>query len=310
MAQRSQFHDLTDVDLDWLFPGRRSSTAVLDEDDFDLTGIIKTPRQQQPAQRSQPVEHEEPEWEEPEARRAPSGPARSKRARRPLYAQSRAWCTEDLTPPGAAAAFFDTEGIIKQFQPVSYKEAKEKYKEQTGRAWPAGSADPFASAPPGAKDTAPTPPPTPFGLRPDGTPKGDGFLGILKRPDGDVSTEISIGVEFDGKQHEIPTIVPTLSASELRTLLTLGKDQPIPKPIVDKAVAHARQRLDNGLSPFAGPGERPRHEILQQFPRTGPPRPEPAEAPPALPEPPAPTKPGWQGPPERPMASHAPPMPP
>lgn len=92
--------------------------------------------------------------------------------------------------------------------------------------------------------------------RADGTPKGDGFLGRLRRPDGKVSSEISVGVNLDGKEVEIPALVPTLTADEVSTLLKLdvGKE-PVPQPIVDKAVAFARERLAQGQSPFAGPGE-------------------------------------------------------
>jgi len=84
-------------------------------------------------------------------------------------------------------------------------------------------------------------------VRVDGTIKGPGFLGELKRPDGKVSTEISIGVNMGGKEMEIPTLVPTLTQSEIKHLLD-GK-----KPtdaIVDKAVAHAKKRMDEGKSVF------------------------------------------------------------
>lgn len=94
-----------------------------------------------------------------------------------------------------------------------------------------------------------------FGERPDGTQKGTGFLGVLKRPDGGVSTEISIGVEFDGKEMQIPTLVPTLTKGEINTLLTMPEDGKIPEAIVDKAVQHARDRMSKGLSPFANDGK-------------------------------------------------------
>lgn len=86
-----------------------------------------------------------------------------------------------------------------------------------------------------------------FGNRADGTPKGSGFLGVLKRPDGGVSTEISVGVNLDGKEIEIPTLVPTLSKEEVDYLLGGGKPT---KTIIDKAVSHAISRMKNGLSPF------------------------------------------------------------
>ena len=91
--------------------------------------------------------------------------------------------------------------------------------------------------------------PEPFGLRKDGTPKGDGWLGVLPRTDkkGMVSTEISIGVEFDGKETLIPTLVPTLTKKEIDYLLAGGE---VTDAIMDKAVAHAKERMSKGLSPF------------------------------------------------------------
>lgn len=93
-----------------------------------------------------------------------------------------------------------------------------------------------------------------YGKRQDGTEKGSGYFGEMKRPDGGVSTEISIGVEFDGKETEIPTMVPTLTKDELNTLLSLPEGEDIPQGIVDKAVAHARKRIEEGKSPFANSG--------------------------------------------------------
>lgn len=98
-----------------------------------------------------------------------------------------------------------------------------------------------------------------WGKRADGSEKGSGFLGLLKRPDGKVSSEISIGVEMNGKEVEIPTIVPTLSQSELDYLLKnpVGPGHPIPESIRRKAIEHARRRIAEGKSPFAQPGEGP-----------------------------------------------------
>jgi len=99
-------------------------------------------------------------------------------------------------------------------------------------------------------------------LRADGTKKGTGFLGVLPRPDGGVSSEISIGVEFDGKQTEIPTMVPTLSKEEIDYLLKNPTDKkdlfntPMGKSIMDKAVNHAKLRMSKGLSPFYQEGEK------------------------------------------------------
>ena len=87
-----------------------------------------------------------------------------------------------------------------------------------------------------------------WGLRADGTPKGPGFLGTLKRPDGRVSTELSIGVDFGKGEVEIPSLVPTLTTQEVDYLLKGGKPT---RMIIDKAVSHAKKRKASGLSLFA-----------------------------------------------------------
>ena len=98
-----------------------------------------------------------------------------------------------------------------------------------------------------------------WGLRADGTPKGQGFLGLLKRPDdGRVSSEISVGVPINGQETQIPTMVPTLNQAELDYLMNhpVGPNAPpLPRSIIHKAVAHARSRIAAGLSPFANPSE-------------------------------------------------------
>lgn len=103
--------------------------------------------------------------------------------------------------------------------------------------------------------------PTTWAKRADGSQKGNGWLGLLRRPDGGVSSEISIGVEINGKEQDIPLLVPTLSRPEVDKLLTLKTDenfnQNLPQSIKNKAVAFARKRLDAGESPFASPDESP-----------------------------------------------------
>jgi len=103
--------------------------------------------------------------------------------------------------------------------------------------------DPWDSIPNAAETSN-----TNWGTRSDGSPKGPGFMGTLQRPDGSVSTELSIGVNLDGKETEIPSLVPTLTKQETNHLLSGG--QPTPE-IVQKAVQHARQRISLGKSPFA-----------------------------------------------------------
>ena len=90
-----------------------------------------------------------------------------------------------------------------------------------------------------------------YGNRPDGTPKGRGFLGELRMPDGRVMTEFSVGVDWGEGEQEIPTLVPSLSPQEIEHLRRGG--QPT-DAIIDKAVKYARKRRFQGLSPFATPG--------------------------------------------------------
>lgn len=87
-----------------------------------------------------------------------------------------------------------------------------------------------------------------YGTRVDGTKKGTGYLGELKRPDGSVSTELSVGVDFGAGETEIPLLVPTLTKDEINHLLSGKKETP---QIMDKAVKHAIERLKQGKSPFA-----------------------------------------------------------
>lgn len=103
---------------------------------------------------------------------------------------------------------------------------------------------------PAPASTAPAAPN--YGPRADGTMKGNGYFGPLKMPDGRVATEIGVGVNFDGKEVEVPSLVPTLTRQEVDYLVGGGKPTP---EIVKKAVDHAVQRMKAGKSPFAQEGE-------------------------------------------------------
>lgn len=96
-----------------------------------------------------------------------------------------------------------------------------------------------------------------YGDRADGTRKGRGWMGEIKRPDGTVMTEIGVGVEIDGKEHEIPLIVPTLTAEQVERLKTMPMNGKVPPDIKAKAVEWARDRMAQGKSPFAGAEESP-----------------------------------------------------
>ncbi len=77
--------------------------------------------------------------------------------------------------------------------------------------------------------------------------KGKGYFGLMKSKDG-MSTEIS----SDNGEFSYPLMVPTLTRSELNLLLE-GKEPT--DAIYDKAEAHARKRIEEGKSPFAGNGD-------------------------------------------------------
>ena len=85
-------------------------------------------------------------------------------------------------------------------------------------------------------------------IRIDGSMKGSGWLGVLKTNSGKDMTEYSIGVNLDGRETLIPTVVPTLTEQEIELLKTEPKE--IPESIINKAIAHAIPLLQQGKSPF------------------------------------------------------------
>ncbi len=97
--------------------------------------------------------------------------------------------------------------------------------------------------------------------RPDGTVKSmKGYLGPMERPDGTVSTEISAGFEIDGKEMDIPLMVPGLTKEEVDYLLTADMNSEdffknMPESIQDKAIEHAKKRIKEGKSVFYQDGE-------------------------------------------------------
>ena len=96
-----------------------------------------------------------------------------------------------------------------------------------------------------------------YGKRPDGSQKGSGWFGEIKRPDGTVMTEVTAGIEINGKEADVPLLVPTLSAGQVETLRNMPMDAKPPKDILDKAAAWASQRERAGKSPYADQAESP-----------------------------------------------------
>jgi hypothetical protein len=93
-------------------------------------------------------------------------------------------------------------------------------------------------------------------IRPDGSKKGSGWLGPqnFRAPSGEsgVATEYSVGVNIEGKEIDIPTLVPTLTKEELKTMIDdiIPNRKPVPKEILNKAIDHAKTMIGQGKSPF------------------------------------------------------------
>ena len=94
-------------------------------------------------------------------------------------------------------------------------------------------------------------------LRPDGTKKDPtGFLGpIENNVTGGIMSEVSMGIGPKDNQKLIPLLVPTLTEEEIEILQNMeleGNVANIPQSIKDKAIQHAQEREEQGLSPFYG----------------------------------------------------------
>lgn len=96
--------------------------------------------------------------------------------------------------------------------------------------------------------------PATWEARPDGSQKGAGFLGVLRRPDGGVMSEYSMSTD-DLQKHDFPSLVPTLSQDEVAQILRLQEGQPMPPAIMHKALRFAMERQQAGKPLFAQDGE-------------------------------------------------------
>ena len=95
-------------------------------------------------------------------------------------------------------------------------------------------------------------PAKPDNWREDGSLKGGGFLGSLKTPDVRTATEYSVGVNINGKDIDVPSLVPTLTRAEVQqTLAAAANGKFPPQSVIDKAAEFAKQRMMSGLSVFA-----------------------------------------------------------
>lgn len=86
-------------------------------------------------------------------------------------------------------------------------------------------------------------------FRGDGSVKGSGWKGIFKNAKGQDVTEYTVGVEIDGKEYDIPTIVPPLSTEEIASVLKASEDgSPVSEQVMEKAVDWAKYMLQNDRS--------------------------------------------------------------
>lgn len=87
--------------------------------------------------------------------------------------------------------------------------------------------------------------------RPDGSLKGSGYFGALKRADGGVSSEISMSFSDVLGGRDIPLLVPTLTPDEVAALLRADPADSVSQSIIDKAISFAKQRVKAGKPVFA-----------------------------------------------------------
>lgn len=82
--------------------------------------------------------------------------------------------------------------------------------------------------------------------------KGSGWLGPFRNKSGNEVTEYSIGVEMDGEEVLIPTLVPGLTKDEINQVLIASEYGEMPRQsIILKAISHAQKMRSEGKSPFA-----------------------------------------------------------
>lgn len=84
-------------------------------------------------------------------------------------------------------------------------------------------------------------------FRPDGSRKSSqGFLGPMENAQGQTMTEYSVGVNINGKQTDVPSMVPGLNSVEIGAIQRGN----IPESVQIKAKESAQDRIAQGLSPF------------------------------------------------------------
>lgn len=86
-----------------------------------------------------------------------------------------------------------------------------------------------------------------YGRRIDNTPKGSGWLGEIRMPNGrDVMTEMSVGAPGTNETFR-PAIVPGALPVDLNYIRMTGK---VPEDVLATSLQHAKRMIDQGRSPF------------------------------------------------------------
>ena len=111
--------------------------------------------------------------------------------------------------------------------------------------------------------------------RADGSIKSEqGFLGPVQNAvSGKTMTELSIGIEINGREMQVPSMVPTLTPEEIEILRTNdfeGRAKDIPESIMRKAKEHAEMRIEQGLDPFYQDGEEEQMQARAEEPAPAP----------------------------------------
>tara|TARA_R100000781_G_scaffold84777_1_gene52214 strand:+ start:983 stop:1402 length:420 start_codon:yes stop_codon:yes gene_type:complete len=93
--------------------------------------------------------------------------------------------------------------------------------------------------------------------RSDGSIKSaHGFLGpMVNARDGKIMSEFTVGVQIDGQEVNVPSMVPTLTPEEIEALRNMLPGEKIPDSIARKAKEHALMRMEQGKSIFYQDGE-------------------------------------------------------
>lgn len=107
-----------------------------------------------------------------------------------------------------------------------------------------------------------------WNTRPDGTTKGLGYQGVQTTADGRPMSENSVGLPINGREMDIPSIVPGTTPAQMAAMranpgVALGRDA-MGQGIRDTAAASAKGRMAQGKDPFYGDADQASARAEQQ----------------------------------------------